>query len=82
MREQLLVMASSSMASEQERDKSTPRIKSGNCSAVLSTANSNNSSTGSAAAASSTSDIYDKQMAWKLHGQRKVRLCAHALVLL
>lgn len=77
-----MVMASSSMAGEQERGKSTPRIKSGNCSVVLSTTNSSNSSTGSAAAASSTDDIYEKQMAWKLHGQRKVRSCAHALVLL
>lgn len=67
---------SKSMAGEQERGKTTPRIKSGNCSVLLSnssTSNSNNPSTGSAAA---SNDIYDKQMAWRLHGQRKVRLLA------
>ncbi|GAB9466596.1 hypothetical protein Gpo141_00003967 [Globisporangium polare] len=70
---------SKSMAGEQERGKTTPRIKSGNCSVLLSnssTSNSNNPSTGSAAA---SNDIYDKQMAWRLHGQRKIQSRAHEL---
>lgn len=73
------------MASTMAGDgKSTPRIKSGNCSVTFNSnnASSKSASTAGATASSSTSDIYDKQMVWKLHGQRKVRLLACACVCL
>ncbi|KAF1321148.1 hypothetical protein FI667_g11999, partial [Globisporangium splendens] len=55
---------------DQERaGKTTPRIKTGNCS--ISTATSTANALSAAAAGATDSAIYDKQMAWKLHGQRK-----------
>lgn len=59
------------MVNEHEQGKTTPRIKTGNCSIA---------STGSSSTAPGADSIYDKQMAWKLHGQRKVRKDALLLV--
>lgn len=74
--------ARAAMASDRTHSNSintTPRIASGNCSVYPTSAASASSTTSSSSTMPSTV-IYDKQMAWKLHGQRKVRslVCLHS----